>query len=89
MKINQDAINEMNKCAMLRKEEIALIGHVTVKRGNFEVKCHNFGLGGTYEEALENLKARCSYTGDKTDIINIDIHTVEVGETFFMGTITE
>lgn len=87
MKIDTNAIVDMNKSAALQNEEITLVGYVTVKRGGFEIRCHNFGIGYSYEEALENLKSRCSREDDKSDVISVDVHDVYVGETFFMGDI--
>ena len=87
MIIDTNAIRDINKSAEVNNEEVAVVGHVTVKRGGFEIRCHNFGLGKNYEEAFENLKRRCSRNDDGSDITDVNVHDVYVGETFFMGDI--
>ena len=87
MIINTNAIHEINNCAYVNKEEVTVIGHVTVKRGGFEIRCHNFGIGSSFEEGMESLKRRCTRTDDLSDIVSVDVHTVYIGETFYMGDI--
>ena len=83
--IDSDAINQINKGAAHYAKDVMIVANVAVRRKDINVYIKNVGFGPTYEEALENLLTRSSFTGDKADIVGVEFSGAYVGETLYIG----
>lgn len=84
MEITKTDIYSIDNAAKKSGACIILVGHVDVKIGEHVVCNNNFGMGATYEEALTNLKKRCSRTNDMSDVVAIEITNVDIDGKPFM-----